>query len=303
MTLKCNAEPPTVSLLLVTANRATWLDALLSNIEAQTMTGWEVIAVDCASTDETLERLKSWSEYDSRVRVFSTEETDRAIGRRQALQKARGDFVVWVDPHTAWPPGFLASLLATFDAVPETTGVIYASCEVLTDDGSVARTLPGARRYPTMVRELFEAPQLPLAALLVRRSAIHRLEKTGMRFVLGNDHALILWLAHQIPFEPAGQSVNSVQISPIDGVLPLSLDPVSEGRGEAMTYALENFPRAVPARFARRCLASFQCQRARALSAGGDSGEALSSALRALMYRPLWPRAWKQLLSIVVKGH
>lgn len=302
MTPECKAESPTVSLLLVTANRAAWLDAGIGTIEAQTATNWELIAVDCASTDETLERLETWARDDNRVRVFSAEETDRAIGRRQALQKARGDFVVWVDPHTVWPTSFLEFMLAAFDRAPETTGAVYAPSQVLDDDGNVVRTLPGTLKHPTMVRELFEAPRFPLTALLIRRSAIRRLEKTGMKFILGNDHALLLWLAHQVPLEPSGEGIDPVQIRRIDGLLPISLDPVSEGRGEAMTYALENFPRAVPARFARKCFATFHRGRAQALSVNGDSGEALASALQALMYRPLWPRAWKQLLSVAVKG-
>ena len=293
---------PSISLLLVTANRAAWLDALISCIHAQTRADWEVIAVDCASTDNTLECLEAWAQDESRVRVLSAEETDRAIGRRLALQKARGDYVAWLDPHTLWGTDFLEGLLRSLEQGPEGTGAVYALSQVLNEEGAVVRTLPGALKYPTIVRELFVAPQFPLTALLVRRRAIRALEKTGMRFVLGNDHTLLLWLAHQVSFKPASEEMAPLQIRPIDGTLPLSIDPISEERSAAMTYALENFRRAVPARFARHCLAAFYCRRAQALVSGGDSGEGLSAALQALMYRPLWPAAWKQLLRIAVRG-
>lgn len=291
-------QPPTVSVLLVTANRSEWLEPVLHSLQAQTMTDWELIAVDCASTDDTQARLSSWAQSSDRVRVLSVEATDRAVGRRQALQKVRGDYVAWADPQTGWPNDFLESLLAGSREAVEPRSVIYAPTRILDGEGATVRTLPGPLQHATMVRNLFEEPRFPLSALLIPRRVMRSLEKTGMRFVLGNDHALLLWLAHQAPFEPVTGASDPVCAYPVEGMLPMSLDPVAESRGEAMTYALENFRGAVPARFARRCLATFHCQRSRA---SGDSGEALASALKALMYRPLWPRAWTQLLSAALR--
>ncbi len=153
-----------------------------------------------------------------------------------------------------------------------------------------------------MIRELFENPCFPLSALMIRRAVVRPLEKTGKGPVLANDHTLLLWLAYRTPFEAAPETLDPIHVHRIDGILPVVLDPVSEQREDAMNYALEHFTGAVPARFARKSLASFHNTRSRALSACGDSGEALSQVMRALMYRPLWPRAWKQLLSIAVKG-
>ncbi|XOZ34104.1 glycosyltransferase family 2 protein [Halomonadaceae bacterium KBTZ08] len=291
-------QSPRVSVLLVTANRSEWLEPVLRSLQAQTLTDWELIAVDCDSTDDTLERLSSWAQSSERVRVLSVEATDRAVGRRQALQKVRGDYVAWADPQTGWPNDFLENLLACSREAGESRSVIYAPTQILDGEGGTVRTLPGTLQHATMVRNLFEEPRFPLSALLIPRRVMRSLEKTGMRFVLSNDHALLLWLAHQAAFEPAAGSLDPVCVYPAEGTLPMSLDPVAESRGEAMTYALENFRGAVPARFARRCLATFHCRRSRASE---DSGEALASASRALMYRPLWPRAWKQLLSVVLR--
>ncbi|MEQ6885090.1 glycosyltransferase family A protein [Salicola sp. Rm-C-2C1-2] len=293
---------PAISLLLVTANRSVWLDALIRCIGAQTLTDWEVVAVDCASTDGTLERLEDWARDENRVRVLSAEETDRAIGRRLALQKARGANVAWLDPHTLWPIDFLEGMLQSLERSPKGTGAVYGLSQVLDAEGNVVKTLPQSQKYSTMVRELFVAPQIPLTAILVRRRLVRGLEKTGMRLVLGNDHALLLWLAHQLSFESAGCVSELAQIRPIEGILPPGIDPVSEARSEAMTYALEHFQRAVPARFARHCLAALYCRRAQALALNGNAGESVTSALQALMYRPFWPRAWRQLLSIAMKG-
>ena len=295
-------ERPLVSLILVTANRAEWLDDVLDAIQAQQEDLWELIAVDCGSEDGTFEVLEARATGDSRVRVQSIDETDKAIGRRQALSKARGQYLAFPDPNSLWSPEFLTQLRKKLDQSPEKTGITCAPSDVLGSGDEVRWTLPGDLRHQTMVQDLFEKPQLVLSALLIRRKVLKPLEKTGMRFWLANDHALLIWLTCKTALEPCG-GTSLVRIRPIEDQYPAYLDPVAEARGEALEYALENLPRVVPSRFARRCLAGFYRRRSVSLVVNGGTGDALGCALRALMYRPLWPRAWKQLLSIVVKGH
>lgn len=295
-------EKPLVSLILVTANRAEWLGDVLDAIQAQQEDRWELIAVDCGSQDATLEVLEARAAGDFRVRVQSIEETDKAIGRRQALSKARGQYLAFPDPNSLWSPGFLTQLCKKLDQSPEKTGITCVPSDILGSGDEVCWTLPGDPRHQTMVQDLFEKPQLVLSALLIRRKVLKPLEKTGMRFWLANDHALLIWLTCKTALEPCG-GTSLVRIRPIEGQYPACLDPVSEARGEALEYALENLPGVVPSRFARRCLAGFYRGRSVSIVVNGSTGDALGCALRALMYRPLWPRAWKQLLSIVVRGH
>ena len=292
---------PSISLILVTANRADWLEDVLDAIQAQYESRWELLAVDCGSEDSTLEVLEARAVADSRFQVLSIEETDKAVGRRQGLQKAREQYLAFPDPNSLWSPEFLNRLLNSFDQSPENTGIIYSPSNVLGNHGDVFRTLPEALRYGAMVWELFEKPQLALSALLIRRKVVKPLEKTGRRFWLSNDHALLIWMAYKTHVEPCGGEA-LVQVRPIEGQLPAYLDAASEAQGEALTHALENLPRVVPSRFARRCLANFHRAHSVSLAKEGDTGDAFSSAVRALMYRPLWPRAWQQLLRLALKG-
>ena len=293
-------DKPLISLILVTANRADWLGSLLDAIQAQNEGSWELVAVDCGSEDNTLDVLETRAADDSRIKVLSIEDTDKAVGRRQALQKARGQYLAFPDPNSLWSPDFLGHLLKTFNQVPESTGIVYAPAAVLGDGGEVLKTVPGELRHGAMVRELFETPQLPLSALLIRSKVIKPLQKTGMHFWLSNDHALLIWLAHKAPMVACGGKP-LVRIRPIEGRLPTYLDAVNEDRGRALSHALEALPRVVPSRFARQCLARFYSKRSVSLAAAGEKGDAFSCALWALMYRPLWPRAWQQLVRLVLR--
>ena len=294
-------EKPLVSLILVTANRADYLVDVVDAIQAQRERSWEMIAVDCASLDNTLGFLEARAANDARIRVFSIEETDKGIGRRMALTKARGRYLAFPDANSLWSSEFLSCLVPVFDHAPENTGIVYAATEVLGGDGDISKTLPEKLRHGAMVCELFEKPQLPLSALMVRRNLLKPLHKTGMRVWLSNDHALLIWMVYKAPTEPAG-AMALARIRPIDGMLPAYLDPVSKARGDALTHALENLPRVVPARFARRCLASFYRARSRALAVKNERGEAFTAAMYALMYRPLWPAAWRHFLRIMLKN-
>lgn len=301
MTDSRSPDKPLVSILLVTANRADHLDGPIKSLLAQTEPRWELIAVDCGSTDGTLERLEAWTS-DERIRVVSVEETNRAIGRREALGRAKGTHVAFLDSQTTWPSGFLAELIGRFTELPDRTGVVYALTEIANEEGEFEPMPSPALRHGSMVRELFDQPCLPLSALMIQRSVVRPLQKTGKGAVLANDHTLLLWLAYQTSFESAPETLDPLRIHRINGALPRTLDAISEQREDAMNYALEHFTGAVPARFARRSLARFHNARSCALSAGGDSTEALTQAMRALMYRPLWPRAWKQVLRVAAWG-
>lgn len=62
---------PPVSVLLPCYNAAKTIDETLVSLIRQTLTDFEVIAVDDGSTDSTLARLNLWAARDSRIRVFS----------------------------------------------------------------------------------------------------------------------------------------------------------------------------------------------------------------------------------------
>jgi len=79
---------------------------VLDAIQAQYESRWELLAVDCGSEDSTLEVLEARAVADSRFQVLSIEETDKAVGRRQGLQKARGQYLAFPDPNSLWSPNF-----------------------------------------------------------------------------------------------------------------------------------------------------------------------------------------------------
>ncbi|HID88680.1 MAG TPA: glycosyltransferase [Anaerolineae bacterium] len=60
-----------VSVILPCYNVAPTIDETLDSLARQTLSDFEVIAVDDGSDDPTRERLAAWAARDSRFRVFS----------------------------------------------------------------------------------------------------------------------------------------------------------------------------------------------------------------------------------------
>ena len=62
--------PPQVSIVLPVRNEEKFLEECLKSILQQTLTHWELIAVDDHSTDESHQILETFAQEDSRVRIF-----------------------------------------------------------------------------------------------------------------------------------------------------------------------------------------------------------------------------------------
>ena len=87
---------PVVTIILPVFNRAATLRRCVESVRAQTFADWELIAVDDASTDDSIAVLESFG--DPRIRVLC-HDTNRGPGaaRNTALASARGEFFALID--------------------------------------------------------------------------------------------------------------------------------------------------------------------------------------------------------------
>src|SRR5665213_3230878 len=65
---RASSETPSVSVILLTYNRADVLDATIGSILRQTAPDFELIIADDASPDHTEEVCQQWAKSDSRIR-------------------------------------------------------------------------------------------------------------------------------------------------------------------------------------------------------------------------------------------
>jgi glycosyltransferase involved in cell wall biosynthesis len=89
---------PFISVVMPVFNGAATLDRAVRSVRFQTFSGWELIAADDCSTDDSLAILQRWAGQDGRIRIEHLEE-NRGVSaaRNAAILAARGEFVGYLD--------------------------------------------------------------------------------------------------------------------------------------------------------------------------------------------------------------
>lgn len=89
--------------------------------------GYELLAVDDASTDATLERLRDVEALHPHMRVIAFRHNGGAgTVRRIGTRRARGEFVVWTDADMSYPNERIPELVAMLEDDPETDQIVGA---------------------------------------------------------------------------------------------------------------------------------------------------------------------------------
>jgi glycosyltransferase involved in cell wall biosynthesis len=102
---------PQVSVVLPTRNRSAMLRKSLRSALDQDATGLEVIVVDEGSSDDTAEHLARID--DQRLTVLRNDQPQGvARARNAAIERARGDWIAFLDDDDLWAPGYLRAQLA-----------------------------------------------------------------------------------------------------------------------------------------------------------------------------------------------
>jgi len=89
---------PDVSVIVPVFNMELYLKDCLDSLLAQSHSNIEIICINDASTDDSLEILKKYAKKDTRMRIYSFEENvGVASCRNYALERACGEYISFVD--------------------------------------------------------------------------------------------------------------------------------------------------------------------------------------------------------------
>lgn len=89
----------TISIIMPVYNCSEFLERSLNCFMNQTYKNIELVCIDDASTDNSLEILKSYQKIDNRIRIIESKENQgQGIGRNIAIKAATGDYIMFLDP-------------------------------------------------------------------------------------------------------------------------------------------------------------------------------------------------------------
>lgn len=141
-----NSSQPLVSVCIGTYNRADYIRECLDSVLAQTYPNLEIIVVDDASTDRTVDLLRS---YGNRIKmVLRTDNSGKpATPRNDGIKLAKGTYVAFLDSDDCWYPEKVARQVALMEMYPEVM-LVHCYCRIIDQDG-----VPGVIRHEGVIPE------------------------------------------------------------------------------------------------------------------------------------------------------
>lgn len=93
-------------------NGVSWIGECIESIRQQTDTNWELLVLDDHSTDGTTELVFKLAEEDSRILPILRQKNGVSAARNEGLEKAQGEFIMFVDADDKLDPQMLSVLRA-----------------------------------------------------------------------------------------------------------------------------------------------------------------------------------------------
>lgn len=175
---------PAVSIVMPVYNAEKTLLRMAESIKAQTLSNWELIAIDDGSTDSSARMLDDLSRQDERIKVIHQPNGGVASARQAGVDAAQGQYIIHADSDDWIEPEMLHDMVMT--AENDGTDIVIADYYVETQSGEITlRTqkptslVPKEVLYEIYAKDLFGG----LCHKLMRASVYEK-----VRFVQGLDY-------------------------------------------------------------------------------------------------------------------
>lgn len=107
-----NYRKELVSIIIPTYNSAFYLQETIESVLKQSYLNIEIIIVDDASRDKTVEIIRKYVYSDTRIVYFQlVENQGAAVARNKAIELAKGQYLAFLDADDMWKPDKLSRQL------------------------------------------------------------------------------------------------------------------------------------------------------------------------------------------------
>lgn len=94
---------PLVSVIMPAYNCADYIEQSIRSVLEQSYSNFEIVITDDASTDNTVDVIRSMIREDGRIRLYSLEKNSgAAIARNNSVTQAQGEFLAFLDSDDIW---------------------------------------------------------------------------------------------------------------------------------------------------------------------------------------------------------
>lgn len=177
----------TFSIIIPTLNEEHYVPLLLSDIEHQITKDFEVIVVDAHSTDKTKEKVLKFAKKFP-IQFVLSDKKNVSFQRNLGAQKAKGEYLVFIDADTRIPKNFLLELYKSS---------FLKHFQLVLPSISWEKSDQKVKIFQSFVKSLIRASHFygkPLATggnLIVARSVFEKLNGFNEEILLSEDHDFV----------------------------------------------------------------------------------------------------------------
>lgn len=138
-----------ISIITPVYNSEKYIADTINSVLAQTYTNWEMLIADDCSSDNSAEIIKKYT--DSRIKYFRLEtNSGAAIARNKALEKAKGNYIAFLDSDDAWKPEKLEKQLKFM--MEKDVGFSFTGYEIIRDKKNKIVEVPNTVNYDQFMK-------------------------------------------------------------------------------------------------------------------------------------------------------
>lgn len=94
---------PLISIIMPAYNASATIKESIDSVLSQSYRHWELIIIDDASTDNTLDVIKNYQKKDKKIKVLKNKNNLKvAKTRNRGLDKAKGQYIAFLDSDDKW---------------------------------------------------------------------------------------------------------------------------------------------------------------------------------------------------------
>ena len=131
-----------VSILMPVKNQVAYVGEALESVLCSGFESFEIVVVDGASTDGTIDVLHRYACADARVRWISEPDAGPGQAVNKALQRSRGTIIGWLNADDLYAQGAISRAVDVF-STPASPVMVYGEAEHMDEHGQ------STGRYPT----------------------------------------------------------------------------------------------------------------------------------------------------------
>ena len=115
-------------------NSENFISETIHSVLNQTFSDWELILIDDASTDSTLEIVTPLMEKQSNIKLFKNQTNQgAAISRNIGIAETKGKFIAFLDADDVWTPEKLERQITFMKA--KNCDVSFSSYQLINEQG------------------------------------------------------------------------------------------------------------------------------------------------------------------------